>query len=83
MFKLSQISRERYTEYVALLTEKEKDALIGQIYMPDSYFNPVQDADNNWFISVEEIEQCTNEEFIWVKDLPLIPYNPKIEETLI
>lgn len=83
MFKLSEISREQFTQYVGLLTDKEKDALIGQLYMPDSYFNPVQDADLNWFISVEEIDQCTNQEFMWVKDLPLIPYNPKIEETLL
>lgn len=83
MFKLSDISREQHTQFVGLLTEKEKDALIGQLFAPDCYFNPLQDADNNWFISVEEIDQCVNEEFIWVKDLPLIPYNPKIEETLI
>ena len=83
MFKLSEISREQHTEYVALLTEKEKDALIGQLFAPDCYFNPLQDADNNWFISVEEIDLCTNDNFMWVKDLPLIPYNPKIEETPI
>ena len=83
MFKLAEISREQHTEYVALLTEKEKNALIGQLYMPESYFNPVQDADLNWFISVEEIDLCVNDNFMWVKDLPLIPYNPKIEETLI
>jgi hypothetical protein len=82
MFKLSEISREQHTEYVALLTEKEKNLLVGQLYMPDSYFNPVQDADLNWFISVEEIDQCTNDEFMWVKDLPLIPYNPKLEKLL-
>ena len=83
MFKLSEISREQHTEYVALLTDIEKDVLIGQLFAPDSYFNPVQDADLNWFISVEEIDLCTNDNFMWVKDLPLIPYNPKIEETLI
>lgn len=82
MFKLSDISREQHTEYVALLIDKEKDALIAQLYMPDSYFNPVQDADFNWFISVEEIDQCINEEFMWVQDLPLIPYNPKLEKLI-
>lgn len=82
MFKLSEISREQHTQFVGLLTDNEKDALIGQLYMPDSYFNPVQDADDNWFISVEEIDQCTNEEFMWVKDLPLIPYNPKLDKLI-
>jgi hypothetical protein len=45
--------------------------------MEDSYFNPIQDADDNWVISVEEISQCENEECMWVKELPLIPYIPK------
>lgn len=78
MFKLSEISREQYTQYVGLLTIEQKDLLVGQLFAPDSYFNPVQDADDNWFISIEEIDQCVNEQFMWVKDLPLIPYNPKI-----
>jgi hypothetical protein len=62
---------------VGLLTETEKDSLIGQQYTPDSYFNPIQDLNNNWVISIEEIEQCTNVTFDWVKTLPLINYEPK------
>ncbi len=41
------------------------------------YFNPIQDANDNWVISVEEMEQCVNPDFMWVKDLDLIPYEPK------
>lgn len=26
--------------YVGLLTESQKDNLVGQMYAPDSYFNP-------------------------------------------
>lgn len=63
-------------ELVALLTEAEKDQLIGQLYAPDSYFNPIQDIDGNWIISTQEQEFCTNSDFLWVKDLPLIPYKP-------
>lgn len=77
MYKLSEIAPEDYALYVGLLTETDKDSLIGQWYMADSYFNPIQDADDKWVISVEEISQCVNPDFIWVKDLPLIPYNPK------
>jgi hypothetical protein len=62
---------------VGLLTEIQKDELVGQMYDEDSYFNPIQDLNENWIISVEEIDQCVNPEFIWVKDLPLIPYEPK------
>ena len=58
---------------VGLLTEVQKDEIIGQLFNEDSYFNPIQDANDNWIISIEEIEQCNIE---WVKDLPLIEYEP-------
>ena len=75
--KLTDITRAEYTTYVGLLTVEQKDELVGQMYAPDSYFNPIQDNADNWVISIEEMEYCTNEEFIWVKDLPLIIYEPK------
>jgi len=62
---------------VGLLTETEKNQLVGQTYDTDSYFNPIQDIDDNWIISIEEMEYNINPEFMWVKDLPLITYNPK------
>ena len=63
--------------YVYLLTDLQKDELIGQLYDPDSYFNPIQDANDNWIISIEEVDQCVNPELLWVKNLPLIEYIPK------
>jgi hypothetical protein len=63
--------------YVHLLTIEQKDELVGQSYDPDSYFNPIQDANDDWIISVEEVDQCVNPDFLWVKDLPLIEYIPK------
>jgi hypothetical protein len=45
--------------------------------MPDNYFNPIKDADGNWIISTQEVEQCSID---WVKALPLIEYNPIIAE---
>ena len=62
---------------VGLLTETQKDSLIGQLYDEDSYFNPIADLFDNWIISVEEMDFCVNPEFQWVKDLPLIDYKPK------
>jgi hypothetical protein len=62
---------------VGLLTESQKDRLVGHLYDEDSYFNPIQDIEDNWIISVEEMEFCVNPEFQWVKDLPLIEYKPK------
>lgn len=62
---------------VGLLTENQKNSLVGQLYDEDSYFNPIQDINDNWIISIEEIDFCVNPEFAWVKDLPLIDYVPK------
>ena len=75
--KLTELTAEQKTTYVGLLTELQKDELIGQLYAPDSYFNPIQDLNDNWVISIEEIEQTVNPDFLWVKDLEMIPYEPK------
>lgn len=61
---------------VALLTIEQTDSIVGQIYAPDSYFNPIQDLNDNWVISLEEVDQCVNPDFMWIKDLPLIEYQP-------
>lgn len=79
MYKLANITAAEYDKYVGLLTTDEKDLLIGQEYAPYSYFNPIEDADLNWIISIEEMNNCVNEQFMWVKDLPLIPFNPNIQ----
>jgi len=75
--KLSQLTQEQKLTYVGLLTEVQKDELIGQLYTQDSYFNPIQDNADNWIISVEEMEFCTIEQFAWVKELPMIEYIAK------
>jgi len=78
--RLNELTQEQKLTYVGLLTEVQKDELIGQLYTEDSYFNPIQDASDNWIISVEEMEFCTVEEFAWVKDLELIEYVAKVVE---
>lgn len=72
--KLADITTEDVTTLVGLLTELQKDEIKGQAYSDDSYFNPIQDINNNWVISVEEIRDC---DLQWVKDLELITYEPK------
>ena len=62
---------------VGLLTELQKDELVGQLYAPDSYFNPIQDINDDWIISQEEMYNNQNQLVAWVKDLPLIEYVPK------
>ena len=67
--KLTQLKAEEKLTYVGLLTEVQKNEIVGQLYAPDSYFNPIQDLNDNWIISVEEMEQCVNPYYLWVKDL--------------
>ena len=66
-------------EQVAQLTEIQKDELSGQTYTTDSYFNPIQDCNDIWIISSQEIEFCDNPQFQWVKELSLIDYCKKPE----
>ena len=73
MFK--GILPEEYNQYIAVLTEQQAMELTGQEYTDYSYFNPII-LNGEWAISMEEIVNCTNEQFMWVKDLPLIPYVP-------
>ena len=72
--KLADITTEDLATLVGLLTLRQKDEIKGQAYSADSYFNPIQDINNNWVISVEEIRDC---DLQWVKDLELITYEPK------
>lgn len=72
--KLADITTEDVTTLVGLLTLRQKDEIKGQAYSADSYFNPIQDINNNWVISIEEIRDC---DLQWVKDLELIEYKPK------
>jgi len=77
MITLKDITKEQYDLYVGLLTVEQKNSLLLQEFAPDSYFNPIQDLNDNWIISLEEMVNCVNDEFIWVKKLPLIIYEPK------
>lgn len=68
---------------VVLLTEDQKNSLLGKQYAPGCYFNPIQDNSDNWIISTQEQNECVNESFFWVKDLPLIDYEPKPQTNLM
>jgi hypothetical protein len=66
---------------VHILTLEQKEMLVGQMWNNQAYFNPTQDADGNWFISVEEVNGCTHQGANeWIHNLPLIPYNPVVTE---
>lgn len=63
--------------FVYLLNESQKDSLVNKKLSENTYFYPIQDINDNWVISQEEVNNCTNEEFLWVKELSLIEYLPK------
>jgi hypothetical protein len=66
---------------VGLLTEYQKEQINNQELHNGWYFNPVQDANDNWVISTEEMESNENLNFMWVKDLPLIEWVEPIIDT--
>ena len=76
--KITDLTQEEKAIYVGLLTIAQKDLLVGQLFDEDSYFNPIQDDADNWIISIEEIEQNQNPEFVWLQDLEMIIFVPKV-----
>ena len=61
---------------VGLLTEEQKNTLVGAPVALDWYFNPVKDGNtpSNWIISTQEMEGSELPELNWVKSLPLIDW---------
>jgi hypothetical protein len=76
--KITDLTQEEKAIYVGLLTIEQKDLLVGQMFDEDSYFNPIQDDNDNWIISIEEIEQNQNPTFVWLQDLEMIIFVPKV-----
>ena len=77
--KLADITTEDITTLVGLLTKVQKNELVGVYYSADSIYNPIQDINDNWIISVEEMQSTSNPDTMWVKDLDLIEYIAKPE----
>jgi hypothetical protein len=59
---------------IAILTTEQKDQLVGQTYDGVCFYNPIQDANDNWIISQEEINQS---DLTWLKELTLEEFQPK------
>ena len=63
---------------VVFLTQEQKDLLHGKYLQPNWRFNAMFFEDlQKWWIGTEQQENCTNEEFSWVKDLPISEYELK------
>ena len=65
-------------QVVKIPTIELKDLLIGQTWDGVTFFNPTKDANNNWFVSQEEVNGCDKLEFQWLKSCELIEHNPVV-----
>jgi hypothetical protein len=74
--KITDITLNDTTTYVGVLTEQQKDQLPGQWFAPDSYFNAIQDINGVWILTIIQIRDCVNPDFLWVKDLDMIEFMP-------
>lgn len=75
--KLTQIPIAELATYVGVLTSEQAQSLQGHTFQTDSYFNPIQDINDVWVLSAEEIAYCSNPTFLWVKELEMTTYEPK------
>lgn len=64
------------------LTATQKNKLLGVQFIEDNFYNPVQDNNGVWIITSEEVEQTTDENYLWVKDLPQIEFIKPKEDAL-
>ena len=52
---------------VAKISEEQKNLLLGQTWDGITFFNPTLDSNNNWFVSIQEVDGCVKPEFQWLK----------------
>jgi len=58
---------------VAKITQEQADELKGVQFVPDNYFNPIEDVNGNWIISLQELVHCSVE---FANSVELIEYEP-------
>lgn len=75
---------------IAIITQQQKDILVGKTYDGTCYFNPILDLNDNWVISEIEYYYCLglwhleelNVVLHFIHALTLSEYQPKIIENL-
>ena len=58
---------------VAKITQKQADELKGVQFVQDNYFNPIQDKNGNWIISLQELVYCSVD---FANSVELIKFEP-------
>lgn len=59
------------------LSNSQAQELTGVSFDGEQLFNPIEDANGNFIISSIEVDNCTNKNCMFVKDLELIDSTPK------
>ena len=62
---------------VKLLSQEQNNLIKDKLFNETNYFLSIIDADDNWTLELSQVEQITNVDFYWVKDLPEIVYKKK------
>jgi hypothetical protein len=75
--KKTDITESEWLNYVGLLTQSQKNNLLGQKLDDNCFFNPFQDLNDNWVLTIQEMNYCINPNFMWVKNLDLIHFELK------
>jgi hypothetical protein len=75
--KMTDIIESEWLNYVGLLTQSQKNNLLGQKLDDNCFFNPFQDLNDNWVLTIQEMNYCINPNFMWVKNLDLIHFELK------
>jgi hypothetical protein len=64
---------------VAKITPQQAEGLKGVQFVQDNYFNPIEDANGNWIISLQELVYCSVE---FANSVELIEYEPIVHELI-
>jgi len=62
-------------KHIKLTEEQAKKIHLKQLHL-DWAFLVTKDANEEYFVDPYQVEQCTNPEFDWLKELPLSEYVP-------
>ena len=58
--------------------------LLNEKYIENCYFNPIQDINDNWVITINEIRNCKQDyKPLWLDSLPLVNFKPKEEKSIL
>lgn len=58
---------------VAKITSEQAETLKGTEFIPDNFFNPIQDKNGQWIISLQELVYCSVD---FANSVELIQYEP-------